>query len=63
MLTLKALEGGSRSAEATVVYHLLLSSVASISILKKLLVKLPAGEESFKEPTSLYAMGMQSHMN
>ena len=34
MLTLKALEGGSRSSEATLVYHLLLSSVKTISNFK-----------------------------
>ena len=35
MLTLKAPEGGSRSFEAMVVYHLLLSSVETISTHEK----------------------------
>ena len=57
MLMLKALEGSSRSFEATIVYHLLLSSVKTFSIFEKQLIKLPAREESFRKPTSLCAMG------
>ena len=42
MLTMKALEEGSRSfeAEATLVYHLLLSSVKTLSIFERQLTKL-----------------------
>ena len=57
MLTLKALEEGSRSFEATIGYHLLLSGVKTISVLEKQSIKLPAREESFRKPTSLCAMG------
>ena len=35
MLTLKALEEGSRSSEEMLVYHLLLSSVKTLSVLEK----------------------------
>ena len=38
--TLKAPEGGSRSSEATLVYHLLLISVKTISTFKRQVVKL-----------------------
>ena len=55
MLTLKALEEGSRSSEATLVHHLLLCSVKTLSILEWQLIKLP---ESLGKRTSLHAMSL-----
>ena len=40
MLTLKALEEGSRSSEARLVHHLLLCSIKTLSILEGQLIKL-----------------------
>ena len=45
MLTLKALDGGSRSSETMIVYQLLLSSVTTMPIFEKQLIKLPAREK------------------
>ena len=43
--------------EAMIVYRLLLSSVATISIFEKHFMKLLAQKESFRKPTSLCATG------
>ena len=54
MLTLKALEEGSKSPEVMLVYHLLLSSVKTIFNLERQVIKQPASAESFKKRTGLH---------
>ena len=46
MLSLKALERGSRLSKATLVYHVLLSNVKAISVIKRQLIKILAQAES-----------------
>ena len=70
MLTLKALEGGSRSSEATMVYHLLLSSVKTISVFEKQLTtgtrrKLQKANKlvcSLRKRAGLLTVHVQNHM-